>query len=589
MHNVSDAEVALKQCLAAILDVRLTGTFLKNSDADSVELTSKINQPEEPNICYITVNFITIFTLLHQAVIQSDLSLWINKFTTPENGFLSSASFEHCIVVLKLLAGSPQTERRQLIECLILLQAFYTANERTCILPFRAFYIKQLSEQLDIKREFMLWAREVKGNPQVCTTNFENWSLIEFPFCLEPERKALILRVENNIRMRHELQDAFFRALFAGIQCPYLMLEVRREWIIPDTLAQLEAKTGYDLKKQLKVRFIGEEAIDEGGVQKEFFQLVMRELFDKKYGMFSSYCTKKSTTNLPNQCDQAYYYSWFPFIREPEEALLGEYALVGKLLGLAIYNSVILDVSFPKCLYRKLLGLDVGLEDLKDLDPLMHRSLSQLLACKEEEFESFGIETFSCMLEGIDESKHWIELKEQGGQLPLQWSDRHEWVSLYVDMLLSRSISQQFASFKKGFDSLCSDTALSTLFRPEEVEELICGCPCLSFDELEQVAQYENGFHPQHPYIKDFWSIVHEMSDEDKRKLLAFTTGSDRIPVGGLSKLTFVISKNGPDSDRLPTAHTCFNILLLCEYCDKEKLRRMLTIAIQNYEGFGLI
>lgn len=30
-----------------------------------------------------------------------------------------------------------------------------------------------------------------------------------------------------------------------------------------------------------------------------------------------------------------------------------------------------------------------------------------------------------------------------------------------------------------------------------------------------------------------------------------------------------MISRNGPDSDRLPTAHTCFNHLLLPEYTDK--------------------
>ena len=40
------------------------------------------------------------------------------------------------------------------------------------------------------------------------------------------------------------------------------------------------------------------------------------------------------------------------------------------------------------------------------------------------------------------------------------------------------------------------------------------------------------------------------MDLEDKRRLLQFTTGSDRIPVGGLAKLKLIIAKNGPDSDR---------------------------------------
>ena len=47
-----------------------------------------------------------------------------------------------------------------------------------------------------------------------------------------------------------------------------------------------------------------------------------------------------------------------------------------------------------------------------------------------------------------------------------------------------------------------------------------------------------------------FWYIVHSFSLEQKKQLLMFTTGSDRIPVGGFSKLKLLIARNGPDSDR---------------------------------------
>jgi hypothetical protein len=97
------------------------------------------------------------------------------------------------------------------------------------------------------------------------------------------------------------LQDSFFRAMFIGVNSPYLILEIRRDFIIRDALFQvgkvyisrtilsaekLETKTPQDLKKQLRVQFVGEEGVDEGGVQKEFFQLVVREMFDGNYGTF---------------------------------------------------------------------------------------------------------------------------------------------------------------------------------------------------------------------------------------------------------------------------------------------------------------
>ena len=52
------------------------------------------------------------------------------------------------------------------------------------------------------------------------------------------------------------------------------------------------------------------------------------------------------------------------------------------------------------------------------------------------------------------------------------------------------------------------------------------------------------------PFFSNFWKIVREFDETQKKQLLAFVTGSDRIPLGGLAKLKFIIVKNGPDSDR---------------------------------------
>lgn len=65
--------------------------------------------------------------------------------------------------------------------------------------------------------------------------------------------------------------------------------------------------------------------------------------------------------------------------------------------------------------------------------------------------------------------------------------------------------------------------------------------------------------------------------------------GSDRVPVGGMSRLKLVIARNGSDSDRLPTSHTCYNVLLLPEYTTREKLEERLLKAINYSKGFGMI
>lgn len=61
--------------------------------------------------------------------------------------------------------------------------------------------------------------------------------------------------------------------------------------MIEDALVELEVvamENPYDLKKQLVVEFEGEQGVDEGGVSKEFFQLVVEEIFNPDYGMFTT-------------------------------------------------------------------------------------------------------------------------------------------------------------------------------------------------------------------------------------------------------------------------------------------------------------
>ena len=120
----------------------------------------------------------------------------------------------------------------------------------------------------------------------------------------------------------------------------------------------------------------------------------------------------------------------------------------------------------------------------------------------------------------------------------------------------------QFAAFESGFRMLCDGSSFS-MFRSEEVELLICGAETLDFEELQQAARYEDGYDADSPIISWFWECAHSMANDDKKKLLAFITGSDRVPIKGLRNLPIVISRMGPDSDRLPSAHTCFNHLLV--------------------------
>ncbi|OMH79165.1 Ubiquitin-protein ligase E3A [Zancudomyces culisetae] len=446
----------------------------------------------------------------------------------------------------------------QTIQCFNLL---YKYNKKWSLVPIQLFYNEKINEYIEIKDDF----------PQY--KMMDGFSFCNFPFLLSPLTKSEVIKLENTMQMRTELQDSFFHAMFVGVTCPYLLLEVRRDWLVRDTMCQLQLKSGIDLKKQLKVRFVGEEGVDEGGVQKEFFQLLVREMFDEKYGMFSyNYDTNNS---------------WFASSMAHDSPYLHEMRLIGMVLGLSVYNSVILNIHFPSVLYKKLLGIPSNFSDLASFDPDLYNSFYKILFNSTPE-EIDAIERyFEVSYTNLDQPDIY-ELVPNGSQIKLTYENRREFVELYLDFLFHKSCKEQFESFQKGFFSICQNSYVMTL-RAEELELLVCGSSELDFEVLDKTTVYDGGYTRETNVVKNFWDIVKGFSVELKKKLLFFTTGSDRVPIGGMCKLRFVIVKNGVDSDRLPTSHTCFNALLLPEYKTYQKLEERLTTAINNSEGFGMM
>lgn len=283
-----------------------------------------------------------------------------------------------------------------------------------------------------------------------------------------------------------------------------------------------------------------------------------------------------------------------------------QYFLVGVVLGLAIYNSTILDVALPPFAFRKLLAaapaaavaggshakptMSYTLEDLAEYKPVLANGLRQLL-----DFDG-DVETTYCRDFVADVERYGefslVPLCPGGETRAVTNANRREFVDLYVRYLLDTAVVRQFEPFKRGFFTVCGGNALS-LFRPEEIELLIRGSEePLDIASLQAVSKNENWgvTNPPEtePVIRWFWDSFKFASAKDQRKLLSFITGSDRIPATGTANLVIKLSCLGDDSPRFPVARTCFNQLSLWRYSSREKLERMLWWAVNESEGFGL-
>lgn len=182
-------------------------------------------------------------------------------------------------------------------------------------------------------------------------------------------------------------------------------------------------------------------------------------------------------------------------------------------MGLAVYNSIILDIHFPACCFKKLLSPAVvpynnpqamvgmttmNINDLKTVQPDVANGLQNLLDYDGDVEDDFGL-SFQVSVTEFGVMKT-VDLKPNGSNIPVTNENRKEYVQLYVDWILNKSIYHQFQAFYHGFHSVCASNALIML-RPQEVEMLVCGNPILDMNELRKVTTYD-GYSPQDQVIK---------------------------------------------------------------------------------------
>jgi len=428
--------------------------------------------------------------------------------------------------------------------------------------------------------------------------------------------KQRVLQVENVLRQRLSQEQVLWpqaeMVLGGGRADPtafYFMLNVRRQDLLKDTFAQMYSANPVDLRRPLRVEFTGEEAVDEGGVMREFFRLLSQELFAPDAGLFYEV---EDSRRL-----------WFNSVLRPGRQL-EDYKMLGVIVALAVYNNHPgLDVALPTALFKKLKEQPTTQEDLAQLFPSFARSLDAILswtpsqpavspegieAANEEFMNTFCL---TYVLSPPQESVHVpgsansdgggaaasattmatpsaeMPLCEGGADRPVLYSDKEDFVELAHKYLLHTSVRPQFECFSRGFRRVCNSPLFDVL-SPSELEAIVAGDRDFDFARLRQGVQYE-GFAPDEPFIENLWTVLEGFSLHRRRRFLAFCTGSDVAPAGGLQDLHLLVQRHGDEPTmRLPVAHTCFNLLLLPRYSSLEKLRTMLITAIEWTEGFGL-
>ncbi|KAJ1345626.1 hypothetical protein KIN20_000201 [Parelaphostrongylus tenuis] len=163
-----------------------------------------------------------------------------------------------------------------------ILASLCAINKVTNKIPLEKFYVHELADNYNLKMDYVKWARaqEDKASQVTC------WS--HYPFLMNAAAKGELLYVEAVISMQTSMNGARLNLFGFNLffEQPFFELTVRRQHIVQDTINGLLSCERRYLQRPLKVQFMGEDAEDAGGVQKEFFMILFQKLLQSEYGMF---------------------------------------------------------------------------------------------------------------------------------------------------------------------------------------------------------------------------------------------------------------------------------------------------------------
>ncbi|KAI1319340.1 hypothetical protein EDD11_004206 [Mortierella claussenii] len=397
----------------------------------------------------------------------------------------------------------------------------------------------------------------VRNNPALMSGSFS--LLVHNPKMLEFDNKRNYFT--QQLHKRNPTRDHYGT----------LQMNVRREMVFVDSFSQLQSRTGEEIKySKLNVHFHGEEGVDAGGVTREWFQALARQMFNPDYALFKTSAADKLTYQ-PNRA------SWV----NSDHLLF--FKFIGRVIGKAIYDGRLLDAYFTRSFYKHILGRPVDYRDVEAVDPEYYKSLVWML---ENDITDIVEETFSMETDDFG-NKKIVDLKPNGRNIPVTEENKHEYVKYITEQKLTLAIKDQIHSFLQGFHEIIPAHLIS-IFNEQELELLISGLPDIDVDEWKNNTEYQN-YSPGSPQIQNFWRAVRSFDQTERAKVLQFVTGTSKVPLGGFSQLQgisgvqkFQIHKDFSSTKRLPSAHTCFNQLDLPEYETYEELRQQLLTAVSE-------
>jgi len=294
---------------------------------------------------------------------------------------------------------------------------------------------------------------------------------------------------------------------------------INRDNLYYDSFNLITKLTSDDLKKTLRIIYMGEYGVDAGGLLRDFFYQLSKEIGNPNYGLFQ-YSPSNSyeleinpKSSLANPLDLQYF------------------KFIGRIMGLAILNNQYLPISFTLLFCKKLLRKEPEFSDLQNIDPHMYKNLNWLKKNKgvEKLYLTFEIEENDCF-----GNHKVVTLKPDGANIDVTDKNKYEYINLVVKHKLNNT-EQQFEALREGFYEIIPKE-INTIINEFDLKYLLSGMNEIDIKDWEKNTIYD-GYNKNDITIINFWKFVRELNNEKRTKLLLFATGNSQVPITGFKDL----------------------------------------------------
>lgn len=216
-------------------------------------------------------------------------------------------------------------------------------------------------------------------------------------------------------------------------------IKVRRQHILEDSYRQIQFPSHKVdiLKTKLWIEFDSEIGLDYGGLAREWFYLLSKEMFNPYYGLFEYSATDNYTLQIN------------PYSGVCNEEHLNYFKFIGRIAGMAVYHGKLLDGFFIRPFYKMMLSKTIVLKDMESVDTEYFNSLMWIKENDPAELEL----TFQ-----VDEEQFGKtitrELKEDGAKIPVTNDNKDEYINHVIQWRFVSRVEDQMNAFKAGFNDL---------------------------------------------------------------------------------------------------------------------------------------